>query len=157
MRIAIGADHAGFDMKESVKAALLAGGHDVTDFGPADDSAVDYPDYAEPVAKAVAAGEADFGILSCGTGLGMEIAANKVPGARAVQVTDPEFAKMARAHNDANILTLAGRHTNAADALEIVDAFLSTPWDGAADDGERHRRRIGKIAALEKAGGEPTD
>jgi len=144
MRIRIGSDHAGFALKESVKAHLVEGGYEVADEGPPTEESVDYPVYAGKVARAVAAGEADFGILLCGTGLGMEIAANKVRGVRAVQVSDPEFAKMARAHNDANVLTLAGRYTDEATAARIVDTFLTTPFEGG-----RHERRVDQITDIE--------
>lgn len=144
MRIRIGSDHAGFAMKQDVKAHLVSLGHEVTDSGPADEDPVDYPMYAQPVARAVAAGEADFGILVCGTGLGMEIAANKVHGVRAVQISDPEFARMARAHNNANVLTLAGRYTDTDTAMRIVDTFLATPFEGG-----RHGRRVEEISGIE--------
>jgi ribose 5-phosphate isomerase B len=147
MRIRIGSDHAGFELKESVKAHLVAQGHDVFDEGPATNDSVDYPVYAGRVARVVAAGEADLGILVCGTGLGMAIAANKVHGIRAVQVSDPEFARMARAHNDANVLTLAGRYTDEATAARIVDTFLATPFEGG-----RHGRRVEQIADIENGG-----
>lgn len=147
MRIRIGSDHAGFALKEAVKAHLVEEGHDVSDAGPPTQDSVDYPVYAGKVARAVAAGEADFGILLCGTGLGMAIAANKVHGIRAVQVSDPEFAKMARAHNDANVLTLAGRYTDEATAARIVDAFLATPFEGG-----RHERRVEQITDIENGG-----
>jgi ribose 5-phosphate isomerase B len=147
MRIRIGSDHAGFALKEAVKAHLVAQDHDVFDEGPPTQESVDYPVYAGKVARSVAAGEADFGVLVCGTGLGMAIAANKVHGVRAVQVSDPEFAKMARAHNDANVLTLAGRYTDEATAGLIVDAFLSTPFERG-----RHERRVEQIADLENGG-----
>jgi ribose 5-phosphate isomerase B len=144
VRIHIGSDHAGYKLKESVKTLLLKEGHEVTDVGADSEESVDYPLYAGPVARAVAAHDADLGILVCGTGLGMEIAANKVRGVRAVQVNDPEFAKMARRHNDANVLTLAGRYTDVATAARIVDAFVSTPFEGG-----RHTRRVDQIADIE--------
>jgi ribose 5-phosphate isomerase B len=147
MRIRIGSDHAGFALKQSVKAHLLSQGHAVVDDGPPSEDSVDYPVYAGKVARSVAAGEADFGILLCGTGLGMEIAANKVHGIRAVQVSDPEFAKMARAHNDANVLTLAGRYTDEATAAKIVDTFLNTAFEGG-----RHQRRVDEITDIENGG-----
>mgnify|MGYP001140600363 CR=1 FL=1 len=109
MRIHIGADHAGFLLKEHVREYLEAHGHEVTDVGTHAEDSVDYPDYAREVSLAVGSGEADLGVLVCGTGLGMAIAANKFPGIRAVQASDPEMARMARRHNNANILTLAGR------------------------------------------------
>jgi ribose 5-phosphate isomerase B len=148
MRIRIGSDHAGFELKEAVKAHLLAGGHDVVDDGPPSADSVDYPVYAGKVARAVAAGEADLGVLVCGTGLGMEIAANKVRGVRAVQISDPEFARMARAHNNANVLTLAGRYTDVPTAERIVDTFLATPFDGG-----RHERRVEQIGEIEDSEG----
>ncbi len=148
MRIRIGSDHAGFALKEAVKLHLLATEHDVVDAGPASDDSVDYPQYALKVARAVAAGEADLGVLVCGTGLGMEIAANKVPGVRAVQVSDPEFARMARAHNDANVLTLAGRYTDEPTAARIVDTFIATPFDGG-----RHELRVAQIRDIENGVG----
>ncbi|MDO8963386.1 MAG: ribose 5-phosphate isomerase B [Coriobacteriia bacterium] len=144
MRIHIGSDHAGYALKEAVKAKLLADGVDVTDVGPASEDSVDYPLYAAPVARAVAAGEADFGVLVCGTGLGMMIAANKVHGVRAVQISDPEFARMARMHNNANVLTLAGRYTDVETAGRIVDTFINTKFEGG-----RHTRRLDEIADIE--------
>jgi ribose 5-phosphate isomerase B len=144
MRIRIGSDHAGFELKQAVKAHLVASGHDVVDDGPPSADSVDYPVYAGKVARAVAAGAADFGVLVCGTGLGMEIAANKVHGVRAVQITDPEFARMARAHNNANVLTLAGRYTDVPTAERIVDVFLSTDFEGG-----RHERRVDQIGDME--------
>jgi ribose 5-phosphate isomerase B len=148
MRIRIGSDHAGFQLKEAVKAHLLSGGHDVVDDGPPNADSVDYPVYAGKVARAVAAGDADLGILVCGTGLGMEIAANKVHGVRAVQISDPEFARMARAHNNANVLTLAGRYTDVPTAERIVDTFLATPFEGG-----RHGRRVEQIGEIENGEG----
>jgi len=145
MRIAIGSDHAGFALKEQMKAYLQQKGNDVTDVGTESETSVDYPDYAEQVGKAVAAGDADFGLLVCGSGLGMEIAANKVPGVRAVQLMDTEMAKMARMHNDANVVTLAGRYTEPAKAEAILDTFLSTPFEGG-----RHQMRVDKITAIER-------
>jgi ribose 5-phosphate isomerase B len=147
MRIRIGSDHAGFELKELVKAHLSAEGHDVIDVGPFSDESVDYPVYAAAVAAGVTAGDADFGVLVCGTGLGMGIAANKVRGVRAVQISDPEFARMARLHNDANVVTLAGRHTDLDTAERIVDTFVQTEYEGG-----RHDRRLGQIAAMERGG-----
>ena len=147
MRIHLGADHAGYQLKEQVRDLLIARGHQVTDVGTHGEESVDYPDFAASVARAVAAGEADFGVLVCGTGLGMAIAANKIPGARAVQASDPEMARMSRLHNDANVLTLPGRHIGPERAAEVLDAFLGTEFEGG-----RHQRRVDKIGALE--GGE---
>ncbi len=148
MRIHVGADHAGFRLKEHVKAYLERAGHEVVDVGTHWEESVDYPDFARLVAEAVASGEADRGILVCGTGIGMAIAANKVPGVRAVQATDVEFARLARLHNDANVLTLPGRFMEGEQAEPIVEVFLSTPFEGG-----RHQRRIDEIAALERRDG----
>jgi ribose 5-phosphate isomerase B len=144
VRIHLGSDHAGFPLKESVKAHLLAGGHAVTDVGAYSEDSVDYPLVAEEVGRAVADDGADAGVLVCGTGLGMAIAANKVSGVRAVQVNDPAFAEMSRRHNDANVVTLAGRSISIQQAADILDAFLSTEFEGG-----RHQRRIDQIAAIE--------
>ncbi|MBN1192344.1 MAG: ribose 5-phosphate isomerase B [Coriobacteriia bacterium] len=147
MRIHVGADHAGFELKEHVKARLAELGNDVTDVGTYSEESVDYPDFAAEVARAVARGDADSGILVCGTGLGMAIAANKVPGVRAVQASDLEVAVMARRHNNANVLTLPGRYMSPEVADEVVAAFLGTEYEGG-----RHQRRIDKISALEERG-----
>jgi ribose 5-phosphate isomerase B len=144
LRIHLGSDHAGFQLKEHLKAYLAARGHQVTDAGPDSEDSVDYPVYAEKVGRAVAFGEADRGVLVCGTGLGMAIAANKVGGVRAVQVSDPEFARMARLHNDANVITLPGRYLTLEQAKEILDVFLTTDFEGG-----RHRRRLDMIGAME--------
>jgi ribose 5-phosphate isomerase B len=147
VRIHIGADHAGFTLKEVVKDHLARDGHTVTDVGAFSEESVDYPLVAEHVGCAVAGGSADLGVLVCGTGLGMAIAANKVHGVRAVQVNSQDFAEMSRRHNDANVVTLAGRSTPEDEALAIVDAFLSTQFEGG-----RHQRRVDQISALESAG-----
>jgi ribose 5-phosphate isomerase B len=144
MRIHLGADHAGFALKESVRDILTGLGHEVTDVGTDGEDSVDYPDFAAAVATAVADGDADAGVLVCGTGLGMAIAANKVPGVRAIQASDPEMARMARLHNDANVITLPGRHIGPAQAAEVLEAFLGTQFEGG-----RHQRRVDKIVALE--------
>jgi ribose 5-phosphate isomerase B len=147
VRVHIGSDHAGFDLKESVKTHLVESGHDVVDAGVRSTDSVDYPDLAAPVALAVSTGEADRGVLVCGSGIGMAMAANKVAGVRAVQARDVESARMSRLHNDANVLTLAGRYTEPAEALSIVDTFLATGFEGG-----RHQRRVDKIGALEASG-----
>lgn len=144
MRIHIGSDHAGFALKEQVKAHLIKAGYEVTDVGAPSEESVDYPLFAAQVGRAVAAHHADFGVLVCGTGLGMAIAANKVHGVRAVQVNDVEFARLSRMHNDANVVTLAGRFIEPDRAAEIVDAFLATPFEGG-----RHTRRVDEIADIE--------
>jgi len=146
VRICIGADHAGYTMKESVKAHLSAAGHTLTDVGAFSEESVDYPVIAEQVGRAVAAGDAEAGVLVCGTGLGMAIAANKVHGVRAVQVNTPAFAEMSRRHNDANVVTLAGRSIAEDDAMAVVDTFLATPFDG-----DRHQRRVDQISAIESS------
>jgi len=140
-RIAIAADHGGFEQKESLKTWLVSKGYSVKDFGTDNASAaVDYPDYAHIVAKIVKKGEADFGILVCGTGLGMAIAANKLAGVRAVPVVSEEFARLAREHNDANVLALSGRFVSDAENKRIVDTFLQTDFEGG-----RHARRVAKF------------
>jgi ribose 5-phosphate isomerase B len=145
MRIVIGSDHAGFDQKQRLAAYLAEQGHQVTDVGTdnAEDS-VDYPDFAFAVGRAVAAGDAEFGVLVCGTGIGMAIAANKVAGIRAANITDPEFAKLSREHNDANVVTVSARFVPLQVNEQILDAFLSTEFGGA-----RHAGRVAKITAAE--------
>lgn len=147
MRVLIGADHGGYEVKEQVKAHLLGEGHDVVDVGTFSADPVDYPDIALKVARGVAAGEAERGILVCGTGVGMAIAANKVPGIRAANIADPAIARLAREHNDANVLTLAGRFTPADVAKRIADEFIGTEFS----HDERHVRRIGRIHEIEGA------
>jgi ribose 5-phosphate isomerase B len=146
VRIHIGADHAGFALKESVREHLVAAGHDVTDVGAFSEESVDYPLIAEKVGRAVADGSAERGVIVCGTGLGVAIAANKVRGVRAVQVMSPEFAEMSRRHNDANVVTLAGRSIGPDEAFPIVDTFLATDFEG-----DRHQRRVDQISAIEAA------
>lgn len=138
--IAVGADHAGFPLKEDVKAWLTARGHRVLDFGTGSSEPVDYPDFARPVAMAVASGEADRGLLVCGTGIGMAMAANKVRGARAAACSDAYTARMSREHNDSNVLALGARIIRRETALEIVDVWLVTEFAGG-----RHLRRIEKL------------
>jgi ribose 5-phosphate isomerase B len=144
MRVALGADHAGVPLKDAVRALLQSRGVDVQDLGTNGPESVDYPDYAASVARAVGAGTADLGILVCGTGIGMAIAANKFAGIRAASVVDLESARLSREHNDANILALGARVTAPDTALQIVSTFLDTPFAGG-----RHQRRIEKIATLE--------
>jgi len=146
-RIAIGADHAGYALKEEIVRFLQASGYPVEDVGTHGEESVDYPDYAIQVARAVATGQADLGILICGTGIGMSITANKVKGIRAAVATDGYMARMAREHNNANILCLGGRVLGAGSALDIVQAFLQSRFAGG-----RHVGRVGKIQALEQAG-----
>ena len=144
MRIALGADHAGVALKEDIKKLLDARGIAYRDFGTESTEPVDYPDYAVSVARVVADGEFDRGILFCGSGIGMAIAANKVPGVRSAAVFDEASARVSRAHNDLNVLSLGERVTDPEEAARIVTAFIDTPFAGG-----RHQRRVDKIAALE--------
>lgn len=144
MNIALGSDHGGFEQKEELKLYLEACGHTVNDVGCFSEQSVDYPDFAVPVARAVAAGEADFGVLVCGTGIGMALAADKVAGIRAANIVRPDFAKLAREHNNANVVTLSGRFVDLETNKDIVDAFLSTAFEGG-----RHCGRVEKIMALD--------
>jgi len=146
MKLAIGCDHGGFDMKEEIVAYLREGGHDVTDFGCYDKSSIDYPDYVFPVAEGVVRGEFNRGIVICTTGIGVSIAANKVHGIRCALVTDEYSAKMTREHNDTNMLALGANVTTVIRAKGIVDIWLNEPFS----HGERHQRRIDKISAYEK-------
>lgn len=143
--IAIACDHAALKLKNEVAAHLRELGYEVTDFGITEEGAVDYPDYALPVAEAVASGKAEKGILICGTGIGMSIAANKVKGVRCALCSDTFSAHATREHNDANVLAFGERVVGAGLALDIVDTFVSTPFSGA----ERHIKRIDKIKAIE--------
>jgi len=147
MRIVVGADHGGYRLKEEIARFLASEGYEVEDVGTFDEESTDYPDYAVQVARAVVEGRADLGILVCGTGIGMSVAANKVKGVRAALATDGYMARMAREHNDANVLCLGGRVLGVGSALEIVRAFL-----GARFAGGRHARRVGKIEAIERGG-----
>ncbi len=144
MKIVIGADHNGVEFKQMLKEHLAQHHHDVIDVGPETTESVDYPDFAFAAAEAVASGKADRGILICGSGVGMSMAANKVRGVRAALCLSPESARLTRAHNDANVLTLAGWQTTADDVLEIVDNFMQTDFEGG-----RHARRVDKIVAYE--------
>ncbi|MCR2037442.1 ribose 5-phosphate isomerase B [Adlercreutzia caecimuris] len=144
MRVSIGSDHAGFEQKQALVDYLKGKGHEVVDRGPANDDRVDYPDYAAPVARDVADGAADYGVLVCGTGIGMAMAADKVPGARAANIINPEFAALCREHNDANVITLSGRFVPLEENERILDAFLATDFGGG-----RHAGRVEKIMALD--------
>lgn len=139
--IAIGCDHGGFELKKKIMAHLDALGLEYKDFGTYSDASCDYPIYGKAVAKAVASGECERGIVICGTGIGISITANKVPGIRAALCTDCFMAEATRQHNDANILALGGRVVGDGLALKIVDTFLDTPFS----EGERHIRRIAQI------------
>lgn len=144
MIIAVGCDHGGFDLKEAVIEVLRQEGHEVRDFGTMSRESVDYPDFARAVAGAVAAGEAGLGVLMCGTGIGVSITANKVPGIRAALCAEPYSARMARQHNDANVLCMGARVVGPGLAQDIVRAFLSARFEGG-----RHARRVDKIRTIE--------
>ena len=145
MKISLGADHAGFELKEQIKQRLVEQGVAVHDRGTLSNESVDYPDFAREVGEEVAAHQADLGILVCGSGVGMSIAANKVPGIRAANVTSDYEAQMSREHNNANVLALGARVLDAPKAFAIVDRFLHTAFAGG-----RHQRRVDKIMAIEK-------
>lgn len=148
MKIAIAADHAGFVLKEELRHKLMRDGHEVADFGTDSEESCDYPDFAQSVAREVAQGRSDRGILVCGTGIGMAMAANKVTGARAAPAQYDEEVRLSRAHNDANILTLGARFVAPERATQMVDVFLNTEFEGG-----RHSRRLAKIAKMEMYAG----
>ncbi|GAB4367855.1 MAG: ribose 5-phosphate isomerase B [Deltaproteobacteria bacterium] len=144
-RIVLGSDHAGVDLKAGIRAALEEDGYRVEDLGPQDASSVDYPEYAEAVANRVAAGSADLGILVCGTGIGMTIAANKVPGIRAALLYDDTAARYARLHNDANVLVFGARTMSLPDVLGRIRLFLRESFEGG-----RHAGRLAGIHRIEQ-------
>jgi len=144
LRIAIGSDHRGFALKQSIVSMLAEIGHQAEDAGCYGSDSVDYPDVAEKVASAVGSGKADCGVLICGTGIGMSIAANKVPGVRAALCSDPISAVMARQHNDANVLCMGGAMIGEWVAWEITKAYLEAGFEGG-----RHTRRVEKIMRLD--------
>ena len=144
MRIAVASDHRGLSVKRRVVELLQRNGHEVLDFGPHANSPVDYPDYALAVARAVASGECERGILICGTGIGMCIVANKVPGVRAAPCHDDVTAELSRRHNDTNVLCLSADLLGQRLIDRMIDIWLKTPFDGG-----RHARRIGKIERIE--------
>ncbi len=146
MKIAVCCDHGGLALKNAVKKHLLQNGHEVTDFGTTNEISCDYPDFALIAAEAVAKGECERGVFVCTTGIGISIAANKVPGIRCALCGEPLSAKMTRLHNDANVLALGGGHTGVNLALDIVDTFLNTPFSAE----EKHQRRIDKITEIER-------
>lgn len=139
-KIAIGADHAGWELKDTLRAWLEEQGHEVEDLGASSNASVDYPDFAKAVAERVVAGVAERGVLVCGTGVGMAITANRFPGVRAVNCIDSFSARMARSHNDANVIALGARVVGVGLALELLATFLSEPFEGG-----RHARRVGLI------------
>ena len=140
MRVALGADHAGFELKQTLCAFVEELGHEASDLGTDSVDSVDYPDFARAVAELVADDGADLGLLICGTGLGMAIAANKVRGIRAATCSEPYSAAMARSHNDANVLTIGSRVVGRGLAQEIVARFLETKFEGG-----RHQSRVDKL------------
>ncbi len=142
--IAVGADHAGFELKTLLVEHLKENGYDVQDVGTHSEESVDYPDYAAKVAKTVASRRAGQGILVCGSGLGVAIAANKIDGVRAVTANTAELARLSRLHNDANVLAVGARIIEPGTAKEIVDSWLQTEYEGG-----RHQRRVDKITRLE--------
>ncbi|MFH1755532.1 MAG: ribose 5-phosphate isomerase B [Candidatus Latescibacterota bacterium] len=146
MKIVIGSDHNGVDFKKLLKEYLESQGHQCEDIGSFEEDSVDYPDYAIAAAEMVARGEADRGILICGSGIGMAIAANKVIGVRAALCLNPDAARLARQHNDANVLALTGWQSQTDDIYAIVDNFLNTAFEGG-----RHKRRVDKIIAYERS------
>ena len=145
MRIALGADHAGIHLKAEIRKLLDERGIEYKDFGTETDASVDYPDFASTVAHAVVGGGFDRGLLFCGSGIGMAMAANKIAGIRAASAGDETSARLSREHNDANVLALGERLTGPDLARKIVNTFLDTPFGGG-----RHQRRVDKIAALDK-------
>lgn len=145
MKIAIGSDHAGYKLKEEIVKFLKTNNYEVIDFGTCDSKSVDYPDYGLIVAEAVKNGECEKGIVICGTGLGISISANKVPGIRAALCTNSFMARMSREHNNANVLALGERIVGLDLAIDIVDTWLKTEFLG-----DRHQKRLDKIEAIEK-------
>jgi len=145
MKIAIGCDHGGLDLKKEIIKHLKSKNIEVTDFGTYTEDSCDYPDYALKVAEEVVAGRFELGILVCGTGIGVSIVANKVPGIRAALCSDTFSAHATREHNNANILTMGARVVGVGLALDIVDTFVSSKFQG-----DRHQRRIDKITEIEK-------
>jgi len=144
MRVALGSDHGGYELKEAIRTHLEAQGLEVQDLGTHSTDSVDYPEYGFAVGNAIIKGEADLGIAVCGTGQGISMAANKIRGVRAALCTETFSARMAREHNDANVLTLGGRVTGVGLALDIVDIFLKTEFAGG-----RHARRVNLISDIE--------
>lgn len=142
-KIAIAGDHAGFEMKEKVKEMLEREGYEVKDYGTYSSESCDYPDYAHRLGKAIDTGDEERGIVICGTGNGVQMTANKYRGVRCALCWTPEIAKLARQHNNANVLSMPARFIDEATAMEILHVFLSTPFEGG-----RHARRVEKIATL---------
>jgi len=148
MRIALGSDHRGYHLKEKILGILKTAGHETTDAGACGDESVDYPDYASIVARSVSEGQAERGILICGTGIGMAVAANKFPGVRAAPCTDEVTAEISRRHNDLNVLCLSADLLSPRVVERMVELWVKTEFEGG-----RHARRLEKIAGIEKANG----
>ena len=147
MRIAIGSDHAGFALKETLKAWLVGEGHDVTDVGTTSAERVDYPEFGASVGRLVVAGHVDRGVVVCGSGQGICMAANKIPGVRAAVLRTAEDAEMSRRHNDANVACFGGRVTAVSEAERALGIFLGTDFEGG-----RHERRVDLLAELDAEG-----
>ena len=147
MRIVIGSDHAGFDLKEALRQWLHDAGHEVIDVGTDSDASCDYPVFGAAVAREVASGDADRGVAVCGSGIGICMAANKIPGVRAAVIRTAEDAEMSRRHNDANVACFGGRDTAIAEAERTLGIFLDTDFEG-----ERHARRVDLLAELDTEG-----
>ncbi len=145
MRIAMGADHAGYLYKDRIAQVLRDGGHTVLDYGTHDATPVDYPQYGFAVGESVASGQADRGIVVCGSSLGISIAANKVPGVRCAVVSEPLSAELARRHNDANVLALSERLSGWEMIERLVDVFLHAPYEGDTPSGARHAHRVAQL------------
>ncbi|MCZ6574239.1 MAG: ribose 5-phosphate isomerase B [Planctomycetota bacterium] len=150
MKIAIASDHAAVEMRTTLAQHLREAGHDVTDLGCPDEQSVDYPQYAEAVARAVSGGAAERGVALCGTGIGMSMAANKVPGVRAALVCDPFTTRMSREHNDANVLCMGARVIETETAWQLLQLWLETEFAG-----DRHARRVEQINQLDTSPNRP--
>jgi ribose 5-phosphate isomerase B len=144
MKIALASDHGGFELKEKVKTFLSEDGHEVFDLGTNNEESVDYPIYGEALGKFISEGKADFGIAFCGTGIGISIACNKVKGIRCALLYSAQTAKMAKEHNNANIIAIGGRTTSFDDAKEYVKAFMNAEFEGG-----RHQKRLDEISRIE--------
>ena len=151
MKIVIGSDHAGVEYKAGLKAFLEEKGFDVEDKGPESEESVDYPDFAEKVARAVADKEAEYGVLVCGTGIGMSMSANKVKGIRSAVIHNEFTGKAAKEHNNANVVCVGARVIGMEEAQKSLNAFFEAEFEGDKEGGERHKRRVGKIMDIEEA------
>jgi ribose 5-phosphate isomerase B len=148
--VAIASDHAGYHLKENLKRALVETGYSVDDMGTYSQGSCDYPDFALKVAEAVSRGEAEKGVLICATGIGMSMVANKVPGVRAAVGNDEYTARFSRLHNDANVLTMGARVLSEEQARGVLDAFMTSEFEGREEAGARHGRRLDKIKEIER-------